>query len=173
MPFTVASASEQNSDYRNFFLANHPGKFKHVYSTIQDQLKGREGRACCLHESTNNGSGCDPWAASSCIDLMVTGSPCDPFSVQRSKRFRHDAVKTHKDFDTTMDSVVSMYRKFEPSVGILEQVKGFIMPFVAGGAETPLDRCFARVQFSLLSHLIDVVGPTGRGLGHRTEMFGM
>ena len=33
-----------------------------------------------------------------------------------------------------------MYVKYEPKVGIFEQVMGFTKPFVAGGQETPKSR---------------------------------
>ena len=134
VPFIVVSASEQNAEYRKFFLQNYPGKFQHVFCKLEDQLK--EG-ACSLH---NCEATCVSRSDRSNIDLMITGSPCDPFSLQRAKRFSHDGVKCHPDFLTTMKSVVSMYSLYEPRVAILEQVKGFTMPFEVGTTESPMDR---------------------------------
>ena len=134
VPFTVLSASELNGEYRKFFLANHPGRFQHVFCKMEEQL--RDGSMHPLASS------CVSSSSRESVDLMVTGSPCDPFSVMRSKRFCHDAVKCHPDFQTTMECLVSMYRAYEPRVATLEQVKGFTMPFEAGGGETPMERPF-------------------------------
>ena len=115
-------------------LVNHAGKFRHVFASLEDQLQPSR---CCMHSDSDT---CDPLAGESVVDLLVTGSPCDPFSKMRCKRFRTDDVKNHVDYGTTMRHVVDMYMKFEPRVGILEQVLGFSMPFTAGGTETPMQR---------------------------------
>ena len=39
------------------------------------------------------------------IDLLVSGSPCDPFSTQRNKRFHETSVSDHMDFSVTMETV--------------------------------------------------------------------
>ena len=105
-----------------------------MHERIEDQLRDS---ACCLHPQAQS---CAAVAGHDKVDMLVTGSPCDPFSVQRTKRFNEDAVKSHPDFETTMSSVVAMYQKYEPKVGVLEQVKGFNMPFHSGAPGTPLDR---------------------------------
>ena len=74
------------------------------------------------------------------VQLMVTGSPCDPFSTQRSKRFSSGNVKDHSAFDVTMEKVIQLYLKHEPEKGILEQVWGFTLPFAPDDPETPKDR---------------------------------
>ena len=74
------------------------------------------------------------------IDLMVTGSPCDPFSVQRAKRFQMGDVKNHAAYSVTMSSVISMYEKYEPYVGVVEQVMGFLYPLDTTTDRTPYDR---------------------------------
>ena len=80
------------------------------------------------------------------MDLLVTGTPCDPFSVQRAKRFADGQVKHHEDYSLTMESAVNMYLKYEPHVGVVEQVKGFIMPLASGDNATPYDRPAERVS---------------------------
>lgn len=131
-----------NSDYRSFFLANHPGKFRHVFTSLEDQLRDGPCWAC-----SNGGKSCD--RAHGSLDALVTGSPCDPFSVQRSKRFAQGSVKTHEDFETTMRSVTEAYGKYEPVIGIMEQVMGFLLPMEAGSEETP----FARYGCQMVFHL--------------------
>ena len=74
------------------------------------------------------------------VDLMIAGSPCDPFSTQRAKRFADGAVKCHSSYDTTMVSLVKMFKKYQPHTAVLEQVTGFMMPFESGSAERPYDR---------------------------------
>lgn len=135
--FKILAASELNEDYRAFFLANHPGRFEHVYRSLDDQLQGETCILC--HE---NGLQCTPTGRTPTeeIHLLITGSPCDPFSVQRGKRWASGSVKDHSDFGTTMGGVIKAYSTYEPFVGILEQVLGFTMPFEAGGSSTPLSR---------------------------------
>lgn len=74
------------------------------------------------------------------VDLLFSGSPCDPFSCQRAKRFEDGNVKQHHQFEVTMKQAVDLYGRFEPAKGIFEQVMGFAMPFVKGGSETPKQR---------------------------------
>ena len=46
------------------------------------------------------------------IDLLVSGSPCDPFSTQRNKRFHETSVSDHMDFSVTMgDSVPGLLQR--------------------------------------------------------------
>ena len=80
---------------------------------------------------------------------MITGSPCDPFSVQRCKRFRAGDVKEHCDFKVTMQCIIQMFEKYTPAIGVMEQVMSFLMPFEQGGQVTPCDR---RGHISLLPH---------------------
>lgn len=135
--FTVLAASEVNEDYRSFFLGNHPGRFQHVFSSIEDQLHGNK---CILCQE--KGVNCPPHGCTSSdeVNLLITGSPCDPFSLQRSKRFAAGSVKMHCDFETTMNGVTQAYVTYKPVVGVMEQVSGFLMPFEAGGTETPFSR---------------------------------
>ena len=60
--------------------------------------------------------------------------------------FRDGQVKHHEDYSLTMESAVNMYLKYEPHVGVVEQVKGFIMPLASGDNATPYDRPAERVS---------------------------
>ena len=71
------------------------------------------------------------------INLAVTGSPCNPFSTYRTKRFA-DGAAVHSMYKTTSEDVVSFYRRFEPHCGITEQVKGFGMPTSENDQQTPM-----------------------------------
>lgn len=73
-------------------------------------------------------------------DVGVTGSPCNPFSSQRAKRYQDGDVARHCSYETTMTSVVNFYQKVEPKLGVTEQVAGFDKPFVAGTTKTPLQQ---------------------------------
>ena len=119
--YHMLAASETNAGYRDFFLLNMgEGKFDHVFRSVEEQL--------AEHQPPKH------------VDLMITGSPCDPFSVQRCKRFRAGNVKEHCDFKVTMQSVIQMYEKYAPAIGVMEQVMGFLMPFEKDGQVTPCDR---------------------------------
>lgn len=130
--------------YRDLCCENYPGKIQHFYPSIEEQVS--ESTTCCLCTNTLASQllgPCKPSEGQS-PDLLLSGSPCDPFSCQRAKRFSDGAEKTsvedHSQFDVTMDQVVQLYTKWEPILGIFEQVAGFGMPFVAGGTECPKDR---------------------------------
>ena len=49
--------------------------------------------------------------------LAVTGSPCNPFSTKRNKRFADGSIANHSMSGTTLSSTVIFYRTFEPEVG--------------------------------------------------------
>lgn len=146
MDFSVISASEIVPSYRAWCEENHPGRFLHFYGSLQEQLD--QDGLCELCKNSElvahlGQSVCDPSKSlrlKSCVDLMVSGSPCDPFSVQRNKRWQDGSVNHHYQFDVTMKSVLDLYLKYEPAKGVLEQVMGFLMPFAAGAKETPKDR---------------------------------
>lgn len=134
------SASEANAQYRSFIVHNHgQEKFEHMYETVEDQLRDAP---CKFHP---NESCCD----SKCeleVDLMLSGSLCPPFSTQRAKRFSSGSVKDHSAYSTTFCSVVDMYQKYEPVIGIVEQVSGFMQPIESGSATTPHQLFHGRAQ---------------------------
>ena len=141
MDYHIISASEVNPKYRSFCEANYPGRIAHFFSSIQDQVKG-DGHQCNTCEVTKNTFGCHPkgeMAEGREVNLMCTGSPCDPFSMQRSKRWS-DGVAVHSQFDLTMGYVIDLYKLYEPRAGVFEQVHGFTLPFDKGGTETPKER---------------------------------
>ena len=117
-------------------MENNPGVFQHVYASLEDQIVGRQ---CLLHAGAETGGCCEASREVS-PDLMISGSPCNPFSVQRGKRFQPGDVSAHASFSTTMKGVVRMYMRRRPKIGLIEQVMGFAMPFEKGGSETPLSR---------------------------------
>ena len=98
------------------------------------------------------GEGCNLCAPGCCSEsllprgatsMMITGSPCDPYSSQRCKRYLDGSVVGHQDFQTTFSSVVAALKKYEPVTSVFEQVMGFTHPFVAGqpdDTDTPYKR---------------------------------
>ena len=108
-----------------------------MYESLDAQLDGQPCLICLENEISCPPTGCE-WDEKT--HLMICGSPCDPFSMQRAKRFSTGSVKCHSDFATTMEGVTKAYLTYEPEVGIMEQVSGFLLPFEAGGTETPFSR---------------------------------
>lgn len=95
-------------------------------------------QACVLHGSDG------PCGNTSCqlpdeVNLGVTGSPCNPFSTLRTKRFV-DGAACHSMHNTTAQGVIRFYTLFEPHVGITEQVKGFDMASNPHDTQTPLEK---------------------------------
>lgn len=57
------------------------------------------------------------------------GTPCDPFSEQRNKRYVNGSVKEHPLFAVTFRDAIGLLRKeCAPKAAILEQVMGFDKP---------------------------------------------
>ena len=120
--FRICHASEQNLAYRKLVLLNNDGLLlpQDFHSTIEEQVRVRKPDLD--------------------VDLLVTGSPCNPFSTQRSKRFKPGDVAKHAASGVTFDSVVAMYQSHEPKVGVTEQVEGFDKPVSAMDRVTPMQR---------------------------------
>ena len=138
IPFNIIGAAEKNLQYQEVIRANNPASLKHLWGTVESMLETEGGR-CCLHSGETETLG--PCIVPKGASLGVTGSPCNPYSTQRAKRFAEGDVASHCMHNTTMEHVVSFYSRFEPNAGITEQVKGFNM--VTGGAdtETPMAKC--------------------------------
>ena len=107
-----------NESYRNIMVANN-SDIQHLYQTLEDML---ESKPCTLHPLNHMCQSCPDGSSPS---LLVTGSPCNPYSTRRAKRFAEDSISEHSMTTTTMESVVSTYRKYEPHTGIMEQVTVF------------------------------------------------
>jgi site-specific DNA-cytosine methylase len=74
------------------------------------------------------------------IHLAVTGSPCNPYSTMRTKRFHDGGVASHSMDGTTMTCVIEFYQQFEPKTGVTEQVAGFDKRTSTSDPITPYQR---------------------------------
>ena len=146
MPFEIVSLSELNAQYRELIMLNHGSRVHHVYESVEAQVASEQACSTCQSLGRGCAEAVDSHAAG--IDLLVSGSPCDPFSCQRSKRFVEGDVKAHSQYDVTMEHIIGLYKKYAPSVGIFEQVMGFLKPLSTATKETPCSR-HAPESFSL------------------------
>ncbi len=133
---------------------NHPGRCKHFFDSIEKQIAENEMCTTCRGSVAGDMFGCKPSndLPGQHPDLLISGSPCDPFSTQRSKRWQSGNVKNHVDYDVTFSSVIKLYVKWEPAKGVLEQVHGFTLPIEAGSAITPKTRPGLRMTFSIFGN---------------------
>lgn len=130
-----------------------------MYESLDAQLDGEPCLICLETEISCPPTGRE-WDEET--HLTICGSPCDPFSMQRAKRFSTGSVKSHSDFATTMEGVTKAYLTYEPHVGIMEQVSGFLLPFEAGGTETPFSRPDCHFDFpGQTCNLVTVTFRTG------------
>ncbi len=120
IPFHAVSVSEASAVYRRVIEENHQKGIDRIFDDVKDQLSFHQH-----HEGM-----VEP-------DLGITGSPCNPFSTQRAKRWVEGNVANHISFETTMSSVVQFYESLQPKMGITEQVSGFDQPFSATDRRTP------------------------------------
>lgn len=132
IPFALMAAAEKNPLYQKVISANQGSKLKHLY----DSLGSMVGRGPCVRHP--NCHECLPRKLE--VSLGVTGSPCNPYSTQRCKRFSDGGVASHSMDSTTMTSVIQFYVTWEPHAAVTEQVRGFGMRTSAQDPEPPLNK---------------------------------
>ena len=129
--FRCVGVAEKNPMYRETIKLNNPtiGP-EDMYDSVEsflEKIKSPGSRVRTLVE----GSG---------VGLAVTGSPCNPYSTKRAKRFSSGNIAAHSMHGTTLTSVVEMYQEVEPRAGITEQVQGFCMSTSSEDTTTPYER---------------------------------
>ena len=115
----MVSISEMNMHFKDLIMLNYPGKIHHFYSSIEDQ--GTMSKVCLLCEGSLRSrvfGQCQPArslpeANFSNLNLFISGSPCTPFSLQRSKRFAAGNVKNHVSFGTNLSG--RLHNLLQPS----------------------------------------------------------
>ena len=140
IPFRMVSLSEKCPEYRQLVMANHGQAVRHMYETLQEQVQATEACFQCRAAGRNKLMCQEHESQEGSTHLLVSGSPCDPFSTQRSKRFVSGDVALHADYAVTMETLIQLYQKKQPRVGIFEQVKGFLMPTAVNDPTTPCSR---------------------------------
>ena len=136
VPYRAVGTSEPNPEFREYQALNHEG-IEHMHLTMEDQHRARP---CTLHKHAES---CDPCASlpGGCPQLAVFGTPCPPFSRQRTKRFAENSVREHQAFAVTFEDTFKWLQKFEPITALMEQVKGFNARESAGSTgPTPYER---------------------------------
>lgn len=76
-------------------------------------------------------------------NLLVMGTPCNPFSAQRTKRFHPESVMAHSLAEHTFQESFELLEKSKPINAVLEQSEGFSKPLATNTAETPMSRRLA------------------------------
>ena len=132
LPFKCFAVAEKNQSYQETILLNNPSM---SHATVYDSVES------VLREVKNPESRLAREVSEKGVSLAVMGSPCNPYSTKRCKRFVDGDVATHPMNGTTQTSVVEMYKEFEPRIGITEQVRGFQMRTSASEDVSPYDRC--------------------------------
>ena len=141
IPFKCIGVSERNDDYCEVISLNNGEHIQHMFETLESML---QGEACKLHRTADR---CVTGRlAGDSVSLGVSGSPCNPYSTQRAKRFADGSVANHVSHTTTVDSVITFYEKYEPNVGITEQVMGFGMWCSSSTEHTPMDLFFGNMR---------------------------
>ena len=79
--------------------------------------------------------------------VAVVGTPCNPFSVYGTKRFR-DGAQAHAQFSTTFKDLKVWLEDLNPPTAILEQVVGFTQRISPDDARTPLQMFHGRMWVS-------------------------
>ncbi|CAE7926006.1 unnamed protein product, partial [Symbiodinium necroappetens] len=138
IPFVPVGAADINDRFRAYVRCTVREPVSHFHASMEDQVSG----VCCtLHRGQ---AGCIGEPAG-VVDIAVAGSPCPPFSMQRSKRYLDGSVEQHPLYYVTDDILPRWLVRFEPKFAVLEQVMGFDRPTEAGQSVTPLQRFLNRL----------------------------
>lgn len=130
IPYKLLSTSEPHEPFRQFASVNHDSC--HWHRTIGDQLKDAP---CASHPQS-----VECKVADEGCHLLILGTPCNPFSTQRQKRFAPGSIMAHGLSTHTFDDAYQMLSKVKPVNCIFEQTEGFDKPFDTETTETPLQR---------------------------------
>ena len=127
--------------YRDFILHNAGAeKIDHMYDCVQKQAEGEGREGLCL-SCTVAGRACADTSGPPLVHLLISGTPCNPFSKQNSrKRWSTGHVKGHASYGLTMQTLLGLYKKYAPLIGVMEQVCGFDMAYDSATSETPYAR---------------------------------
>ena len=134
------SCSDPSEKCLSFVKANHGMSMPTHWRRDLDTQ--RCNGPCMMHPYASEGCDSCPVGRGS-VDFSLTGSPCHPFSQQRSTRFDGSSVCAHHEFETTMKSLLEWADRYCPRVWIMEQVRGFDLPFSKAQvdpSDTPLKR---------------------------------
>ncbi len=113
----------------------------HWFRSMTDQCRGRP---CAYHPCSLH---CD--GAPEEIDFGIAGTPCHPYSTQRSGRWEKTgptAVMAHEEFGVAMHDFFEWMTTFVPKALVFEQVAGFDKPLYSGANETPYTMSFGSIQ---------------------------
>ena len=133
IPFVAVGASEPNAAFRSVIQANHC--VEHMHGTMEEQVAGK---ACSFHRKAS----CCKLEA---CDVCVMGTPCNPFSDMRFKRYRDGTVSRHPLCEITLRDAKNMIVQGGHKAVIMEQVSGFDKPEATRASagqmgETPMRR---------------------------------
>eukprot|EP00439_Symbiodinium_sp_Y106_P048890 s5553_g6.t1 len=121
MDFQMLSISEINQEYRQLFMANMPhGHVKHLFGSLEEQCAGQS--PCILCQQQGQQCSVRELCEAEGVDLLIAGSPCDPFSKMRAKRFASGTLKKHVSYGLTMDAMVDSFLCHKPRIAVMEQV---------------------------------------------------
>ena len=133
------SASDPKGKCRAFVEGN-PGKCTkptHWHRNLNDQSRSKP---CAYHPCSLQCS-----AAPEHVDFGICGTPCHPYSTQRSGRWAASgpsAVTAHQEYSVAMADFFEWFTAFTPKVTVFEQVMGFAKPIHAGASMSPYDLLF-------------------------------
>ena len=145
IPFSCISAAEVKPQAREIIRQNFAShEVHHIFQNLKDQGQGHG--CCCRHSQM-----CTVTSGAR-ADLLIAGTPCQPYSsLQSDKKL---AFARHDLYDVTFgsgsslrdpdDSFLSVIRKTRPRGILLEQVEGFATKDPLTG-EVPLRRFLQQV----------------------------
>ena len=117
----ILAASDSKPFSQQFIAANRPS-LKHMYGSLEDQLK--PDGACMMPLHAN----CSAQLREVQPDLMSIGGICQPFSRARAKKGgtpKTSGCDAHPGYETTLELVPLLLDMRKPRVFILEEINEF------------------------------------------------
>ena len=116
LPFVCHSTSEPNKNYRLYAHVNFGKHVVHWHETLADAVMGAACTAHPMRSTCKVPKGCN---------LLVLGTPCNPFSTMRSKRYNENSVMGHELVDVTFKDAFAAFQSQQPVNAVMEQTEGF------------------------------------------------
>ena len=147
--YEVVGASEPDAAFQRYLKDNHCKDLPHLRKTFGDQ---NAERPCLLHPQ------CASCRKKPQIDVAIFGTPCDPFSEQRNKRYADGSVCQRPLYEVTFTDAFNLLTDHQsPNATILEQVLGFNEAESRACEETPMDKPGAYPAGKLLVMVVTVI----------------
>ena len=136
-----------------FWQDNYPEVFKHQFYDVTEMAEMDTAKC------TKCFGLCVCTMAIMCLDVLIAGFSCKPYSTARTGRHSEGTTK-HKDVKV-LHAVLRWIVLCQPKCCILENVFGFAVPESETCTETPLQRLLADLRVLVPQYVVSIIVAAG------------